>query len=72
MEGEGLVGRVPRRCRLETSHVRAVSELSLRVTTDDLKVLGSLEEDFLLFWRALILEGDLHGKWLVIALMIRL
>jgi len=72
MEGEGLVGGVPGGSRLKTSHIRAVSEFSLGVATNDLKVLGFLEEDFLLLRRALVLEGDLIGKWLVIALLDRL
>ena len=72
MKGEGLVGRIPGGCCLQTSNIRAVSEFSLGVATDDLKVLGFLEEDFLLLRRALVLEGDLIGKWLVIALLDRL
>jgi len=59
VDDESLVFFVPRRRRLESSHVGAVAELRLGVTANVLVVPSLCEELFVLLWGALIAEGDL-------------
>ena len=59
VDGKRLVVLVPRRRRLESSHVGPVAELRLCVAANVLVVLRFLEELFVLLGVALVAEGDL-------------
>lgn len=56
---EGLILRTPRRRRLQTTHVGAVAQFGLRVTTNDLVVLRPLEEQLVLLRCSLISQCNL-------------
>jgi hypothetical protein len=60
MNGEGLVVWVPCSCSFESAHIGPVAKLSLRVTSDDLVVVGLGEPQFLLLWGGLSFQRDLQ------------
>lgn len=59
VDGEGFIIRVPGGSRLQSSDVRAMSELGLSIASDVLKVLGLGEKDLLLLRGPLIAESSL-------------
>lgn len=59
MDGKGFVGGIPGSCSLQAAYVGSMSELGLGITSDDLIFLRLLEEELMLFRRALITKSNL-------------
>lgn len=59
MNNEGLVGWVPCGGGLETADIGAVAKLGLGVAADVFICFGWLEEELLLLFSGLVLEGGL-------------
>ena len=60
VNNEGLVGWIPCGGGLETAHVGAVAELGLGVAADVLVGFGWFQEELLLLFGGLVLEGGLR------------
>lgn len=59
MNGKGLVAGVVCRRRLQPTDIGSVAELRLSVTPEDLILLRTFEEDFVLLGSSLLTESDL-------------
>lgn len=59
MNGKGLVSGVVCRRRLQPPDIGSVTKLRLSVTPEDLILLRTFEEDFVLLGSSLLTEGDL-------------
>lgn len=57
VQNERLVLWVPRCRGLEASDIGAVTKLSLRIASNDLELLCSLQEELVLLWCALLSDG---------------
>ena len=58
---KSLVLRIPCGSSLEPSHVRSVTQLSLRIAANNLVSFSGLQKELVLLWGSLIPESDLHG-----------
>lgn len=59
MDGEGFIFEVPCCSSFQPSDIGSMPELSLGVASNILIVIGFLQEQFMLFGRALSIECDL-------------
>jgi hypothetical protein len=60
MQYEGLVLWIPCGGCLQASHIRAMSEFRLCITSNCLVILSWFEEQLVLFWGPLAFEGSLQ------------
>ena len=61
MKYESLILGVPCCSRLQSTHIRPVSQFGLRITSDGFVSFRRFEEDLVLLWSTLIAESRLKN-----------